>query len=664
MIGRVADASAALCLFALSLFALPVRAEDKPAVKVSTFPQLIATRYPAGTPLPAGVVKSAPNYDFVDHAKLPAGAAILSAARTANGAVWIVTDKGAFRAADNRYVPLEPPRLLKPHQPLINEDTFVTCVAADRDGHIWAGTTHGLYATDGANWWTSLDRRDGMPIEDVRCLYLAPNGDIWGGTDEGAWRLREGRFRYFWGRRWLPGNHIKSIWGDEHGRAWMETDGGYSCIEERQMTFGQKARAFNDLTQKWNNRHGFINERTLKTPGDVNGSVYEVSDNDGLWNAIYVGAMAFRYAATKEPEAKRQAWEAVNAMLELERLTGISGFPARAVITDEEIAAGNTGYNAAETVRVKGETDPIWFRSKVEKNVWCKGDTSSDELDGHYFAWLVYSDLVATPEEKQKIAATCRRVTDNVIAGGYNLIGHTGRKTLWGVWAPEYLNDDPAWWDQRPLNSLEILSYLKAAQHLTGDEKYARHYEKLIREHHYLLNALEYRNRNLGEWQNINHSDDEMAYMAYYILLTLEKDPDRRRLLLQSFRNTWEENGVVQSLKPERSPLYNYLYGGLTGRPCAPDEAGETLEEWPWDRIEWTMRNSQRQDVTFKEGRGLHATSELTHVLPISERSLHRWNGNPFSPDGGSDGRAYDDGAAWLLGYWAGVYYGYLPSER
>ena len=51
-------------------------------------------------------------------------------------------------------------------------------------------------------------------------------------------------------------------------------------------------------------------------------------------------------------------------------------------------------------------------------------------------------------------------------------------------------------------------------------------------------------------------------------------------------------------------------------------------------------------------------------MLPISERRLHRWNHNPWSPDGGSDGRVFDDGAAWLLGYWAGVHYGYLPAER
>jgi hypothetical protein len=653
----------AAMLTALCLLALSAAAQKPPVAGPKTYPQLIATCYPAGTPLPAGIKPPTPNTDYVDRTKLPASAVVLSAARTANGTVWIVTTQGAIRAEGGKYVALEPPRLLKPHQPPINEDTFVNCVSADGDGHIWAGTTHGLYATDGAHWWTALDRRDGMPIEDVRCLYLAPNGDVWGGTEEGAWRMRDGRFRYFWGKRWLPGNRVKVIWGDPQARVWLETDAGTACIAEQQMTLGHKARTFNELTQKWNNRRGFINERDLKAPGDLNGSVFEISDNDGLWNSIYVGAMVYRYAATHAPEAKRQAWTALKAMLELERLTGISGFPARAVITDEEIAAGNNGFSATDTVRVKGETDPIWFRSKVEKNLWCKGDTSSDELDGHYFAWLLYYDLVATPEEKQQIAATCRRVTDNIIAGGYNLIGHTGRKTLWGVWAPQYLNDDPAWWDQRPLNSLEILAYFKAAHHITGDDKYRQHYEKLIREDHYLLNALEYRTRELGQWEHINHSDDEMGYMVYYILLTLEKDPGRRRLLLQSFRTTWADTGAVQPLKPERSPLYNYLYGGLSGRPCAPDEAEETLQDWPWDRVEWTMHNSQRQDVTFKEGRGLRAVSELTRVLPISERALHRWNGNPFSSDGGAEGRSYDDGAAWLLGYWAGVYYGYLPAE-
>jgi hypothetical protein len=649
---------AAACLCAAA-------AAQRPAAeRARTYPQLIAAIYPTGTPLPAGVHRPAPDFGFVERAGLPAGAAISSAARSARGDVWVVTDRGSFRWTSGRYEPLEAARMLALHTTLVSVDTAINCVAADSDGHLFVGTTNGVFVTDGAGAVHALDRRDGMPVEDVRRLLVTKSGDVWAASERGAWRLRGGRFRYFAGRRWLAGDRVSAIWEGENGRVWLETDGGHACIEEKQMTLGQKARQFDALTQKWNNRRGFIDKRSLKTPGELAGSVFEVSDNEGLWNAIYVGAMSFRYAATRDPAAKRQAWQAVEAMLELERLSGFSGFPARAVVTDKELAAGVTGFDATETVRVPGETDRIWYRSPVDKTVWCKGDTSSDELDGHYFAWLTYFDLVATDEEKARIAATCRRVTDNIIAGGYNLIGHTGRKTRWGVFAPSSINGDPAWSDQIPLNSLELLNYMKIAAHITGDAKYERRYEDLIRANHYLLNTLEFRQGFLGEWQNINHSDDEMAYMDYYGLLTLEKDAERRRLLLQSFAKTWEESPKAQSLKPERSPLYNYLYGGLTGRPCAPSDAEETLRDWPLDRVEWSMRNSDRSDVAFKTGRGLRAMPELDLVLPISERALHRWNGNPWSPDGGSDGRAYDDGAAWLLGYWAGVYFRYLPVER
>ncbi len=630
------------------------------------FPQLIAEHFATGASLPAGVDEPKPSYDFVDQTKLPAGSKILSAAKARNGAVWVVTDRGVFRSGPgNRdFGKLILPLSQKPLQPPVAVDTEITCVASDHDGQILAGSNFGLFLTDGGNWWHIIDRRDGMPIEVLQCLYTAPNGDVWAGTDDGAWRMRSGRFRYFAGRRWLLDNHVTNIWGDASGRVWLKTSKGISSIQEKLITLGAKAKYFNDLTQKYNNRRGFINERTLKNPGTLEGSTFEVSDNDGLWNSIYVAAQAYRFAATHDEEAQKQGWESMHAMLELERVTGISGFPARAIITDEEIAAGNTGFSADETVRIDGETEKIWFRSPVQKNLWCKGDTSSDELDGHYYAWLTFFDLAATPEQKQQIAATCRRVTDNIVAGGFNLIGHTGRKTRWAVFGPQFINEDPKWADQRGLNSLELLGYLLIASHVTGDKKYDTIYENLIHEHHYLLNTLVWRTRAAAEWQNLNHSDDEMANMDYHNLLALEKNPDRRRVILQSFRNTWEDNGVLQSLKFEHSPWYNFTYGGLTGLACAPDEAIETLQDWPMDRIQWRMDNSRRADVVFKEGRGLHAKRELSRVLPMSERFLHRWNGNPFDAAGGSDGHGYDDGAAWLLGYWCGVYFGYLPVEK
>src|SRR5581483_7531883 len=182
-----------LALLLIALAALPTSAQ----MNTRTYPQLISTRYATGQPLPADYKAPVANYDFVQKDRLPAGASVLSAARAKSGIVWVVTDRGVFRSQGDRYVPLETPRAFKPLQPEINEDTFVTCVTSDADGHLWAATTAGLYVTDGDQWWQALDRRDGMPYEQMTCLHLAPNGDVWGGTHEGAWRLRDGQFRYF-----------------------------------------------------------------------------------------------------------------------------------------------------------------------------------------------------------------------------------------------------------------------------------------------------------------------------------------------------------------------------------------------------------------------------------------------------------------------------------
>src|SRR5688572_33431940 len=78
----------------------------------STYPQLVA-RLPG--PAPA---TPTPAFDFVDRGKLPAGAKVLSAAKAANGRVWVVTDKGAFVAEAGGYVPLKfGPQKLEPGQP-------------------------------------------------------------------------------------------------------------------------------------------------------------------------------------------------------------------------------------------------------------------------------------------------------------------------------------------------------------------------------------------------------------------------------------------------------------------------------------------------------------------------------------------------------------------
>jgi hypothetical protein len=602
-------------------------------------------------PAPGSV---APDHSFVDASKLPAGVRVLSAARTPDGRIWVVTDQGVFWMNGPKGPPLDARRFTPPtsyltNQRPVNSDAAFSFVMTDRNGTVWLGSDVGVFATDGANWWNVIDRTDGLPYEYVTCLAIGPDASLWVGTIEGVCRLKEGGWQYYWGPRYLPHNRVNAIAVDEDGAAWVATDGGVARLYEQRVTLAEKAAHYQRITDERHNRRGYVTGARLKKPGDPGGGViHEASDNDGLWTAVYAAAQSFRYAATKDPKAKEAARKSMTAMLDLVRYTGIPGFPARAVIRkDEEV----DGYDPNETVRVPGETDKIWFPSPVDPEVLCKGDTSSDELDGHYFAWLVYHDLAADAAEKRAIAAVVEAVTDNLLKHDLTLVGHTGRKTRWGVFHPRYINDDPAWWEERGLNALSMLSYLKVAEHICGHERYRAKYRELIEEHHYLLNTV---TQKVAEpWDNVNHSDDQMAFMQYYCILRLEKDPATRLVLLQSIERSW------QIERPEASPFFNFVYGASTGRPCDAEAALSELKEWPWELVEWQMRGSHRHDVTLRTNNSEGRTrSQLTRALPAGERRLMRWNGNPYQPDGGTpDGRSEEDGSAWLLPYWMGRYH-------
>jgi len=633
----------------------------------ATYPQLISTQYAKGTELPDGASRPVRSFDEVDRSKLPEGLKVLAAARAASGRVWVLTDDGPYRSTEDGYERLEiGPRHPEPGQGEVHWNARITDLVADPLGQIWVGTDRGIYLSNGEQWWQKLGRLDGVPYETIRCLHLAPNGDVWGGTPEGAWRMRDGQFRYFWGKRWLPDNEVQAIWTDDQGNAWIETKTGTARVEDKPMTLAEKAEHYNRIIQERHNRRGFIASIRLKEPGDpTKGAIFNVSDNDGLWTSMYVGAMSLRYGATKDPAARDDARKSMNALLDLERLSGIPGFPARAIVTEEEIAAGVDGFSREAMVHAPNVKAKVWYESPTQPGVWCKGDTSSDELNGHYFAWYLYHDLVADEAEKREVAAVVKRVTDWILQNNLTLVDHTGVMTRWGMWAPEYINHHPLYYAQRPLNSIEILMYLKVAEHITGDARYGEVALDLIQKHHYLLNTLLMRRHEGARWADINHSDDELLYLSYYPLLMLEKDPARRRILVQSIARTWEPIEGEQSLRPERNPFYNFIYGATTDRRCDVEDARETLQDWPWDLVAWTTRNSHRHDVYPKVEPGVRRhTEQLDRVLSPAERTQARWNASPWQADWGGDGRNEDDGVAWTIGYWMGRHHGYLSPDE
>ena len=66
-----------------------------------------------------------------------------------------------------------------------------------------------------------------------------------------------------------------------------------------------------------------------------------------------------------------------------------------------------------------------WHWTADGQYYW-KGDTSSDELVGHYLGYAAYFDLVADESEKRAIHKVVSRITDYLIGHDYNLIDIAG----------------------------------------------------------------------------------------------------------------------------------------------------------------------------------------------------------------------------------------------
>ncbi|TWU08610.1 Two component regulator propeller [Symmachiella macrocystis] len=559
-------------------------------------------------------------------------------------------------------------------------------VAYDDQGRLWFACPQGMGVRTGGEWqlFTGVE---GLPYDDFTSLATGKT-ETWLGTTIGAIRYHEGEWSYRRGLRWVPDDVIRDIAVSANGDTWFATAKGVGRIQQQVTSLAEKARFFEDEIDKYHRRtpFGFVMSVGLDEPGDKSHIKPHDSDNDGLWTSMYGAGECFAYAATKDPLAKQRATKAMLAMKFLSDVTqggehpAPHGFPARTVLPIEG-RNPNDHDNRERDVAKQRDEDPLWkvieprWPVSADGKWYWKTDTSSDELDGHYFLYGLYYDLVAeNEEEKAMVREVVARVTDHLIDHDFQLVDHDGKPTRWGRFSPKELNRDLNFsTGLRGINSLSMLSFLKVAVHVTGDNKYQQAYQTLVKEHLYATNTL-LAKRQMGIGTG-NQSDDEMAFMSYYGLINYEDDPELRMHYLISLMPYWK---LVEA---ERNPLFNYIFASCfdtiesgTYRRKAPKSALEealfTLRRYPRDRVGWGFRNSHRKDIVPLEGgwyemwwkkwgqkKGLLRSG---YTVPIDEHFLEFWNKDVWSLDEAGDGKTLCDGASFLLPYYMGLYHGFI----
>ena len=574
--------------------------------------------------------------------------------------------------------------------------TDVRGVAYDSAGGLWFCTPAGVAYRQEEDW-RFFEGKDGLPYSDFTCAAAGPDGRVWFGTTMGAFFWDGADFQYRQGPRWLPADEVRDIAVDAQGGAWFATAAGVGLIERRPMTLWEKAQHYEQEMEKIKRTEfGYVSEVGLKNPGDTSPEsiIYTDSDNDGLWTAMYGAGQCYAYAATKDPAARERAVKAFEALRFLQTVTqsgshpAPKGYVARTILPTDGPDPNEGRMERDQRGRDEGDKlwkvyEPRWPVSEDGRWYW-KSDTSSDETDGHYFFYPLFYDLVAeTDEEKAAVRQVQQDLTDHLIEHGYRLVDHTGTVTRWGEFSPEALNSDENWWIERGLKSLSMLSYLASTYHMTGDQKYLDHFNKLAHEHNYLFNQMVAK-IHLGVGSS-NQSDDEMAIMCFYMLLRYLPDESMRNMINFSFytRYALEE--------PEMNPFFNFAYAAV-GRgqtytnpfgtwPVEPwngwlSDSMQTLTGFPLDRINWPHRNSQRLDITLlprqqqveqpvpmpeNPTRGYRINTGK--VIPVENRHFNHWNTDPWQLNYGGNGQQLASGTVYLLPYYMGLYHGFIAKD-
>ena len=564
-----------------------------------------------------------------------------------SGGIWMGTDVGLYHCKDNRSTVYHGKKHLM--------SAYVRGLDFDSDGNLWAGGLGGIAIRNQQQKIAEKLPADGIPSAHVNVVKRAPDDRMWIGTDYGITRFTPGSAAYSvrLSRRWLMSDEVRDIAFDNQGDAWIATANGVSAIRQKKMTLAQKAAYFyKRLIQRHVREPWIVGRFRLTVPGDTTTIVPDDDDNDGEYTAMYLAMESLRYAVTKDIKAKERAKKAFDFLHFLREVTELDGFFARTIIPADwsEMHDPNrtyTPHQLAEELIKNPRHKPVevrWHLSKDKKWLW-KGDTSSDEMCGHLFGYYWYYNLVADDREKQRVADHFSKIMDHLIRHDFYLVDVDGAPTKWGVWSPQSLNNDPEWAPEKALNSLEILSFLKFAYEITGQEKYQEAFLKLIREEGYLENAQKLHNTDPA-WKT--YFDIYLALYIYPPLLQYEDDPD----LQNAFRKHLDQ--WFEQYKEVKSPLVNFTYNYLAGGDDELDNTVLFLRDAPLDLVDWSIDNGRREDLRVVREPVLEVL-QVHELRPPSEYRTIRWDRNPYAAIGGNPAQEREP-VYWLLPYWMGRY--------
>ncbi len=324
----------------------------------------------------------------------------------------------------------------------------------------------------------------------------------------------------------------------------------------------------------------------------------------------YLSAYSFKYAVTQHPADRAVADQFMDAVLRLEKVTGVPGWVARTFNrTDAPLWHEKVYFFPME-----------WHASRSMPGYRWQGDLSSDKFVNLCCGLSVYFDVCADEAHKPLAAGLIDRFVGRIVDNNFRMIDVDGKMTLWGNFCPDLPHEN--------LASLEILAGLRVAHHMTGSRRYLDAYRLLIEKHHYDDEAILAKCLWPEEWKT--SWDDHLAVKSLYTLLRYESDPallQKYRMCLNRHWFDWKRRNFRQS----EDVLLAVYYQVLSGEKVVAGKIARRLKH---------MKGCARKHQTFRI-----YSEDGQHVL---ERK---------------SGTAETSATPMILAYWLGRYWGIIDPR-
>lgn len=398
----------------------------------------------------------------------------------------------------------------------------------------------------------------------------------------------------------------------------------------------------------------------------------DMSDNVGSWTSIYSASQAFRYAATRSPEALDNLRRVMRGQRDMLRITGVKGLFTR-VIVDPALPGFPT---AAQLAAWYPDCDLSKGHCKRFNEVasgpyagkWFKNDVSKDEYAAQLFAMTVAWDVVDDPEVRDVVREVALAVGDHLREHGLRIVDIDGQVTTYGRVYATGFDDFPGF------NAGLALAWVKLAAAVGGGDAADWYRACLLQADgenpcipdeaplaytEYLPQA------GLDLDCKTNWNNHNMLQLAYYGLLRLEDDPGLRRAYQAALRDHVWDADDPRAMSRQQNTLYTFFY--LVNRDPSdpwPTEAARdalcTMRRFPARKFHAAV-DTRTAGAEVCTDRGGDPLGDV--FVPIEQATMDnfQWSRNPWELESEAENRRIVESPEdYLLAYWMGRWYGFI----